>query len=358
MNFTYQVGDFNTCNKIEAIQQDLKTKKCIRFITPFESFDFSQDPAQSFKELLKQSLLRCRQDNDYIKFYYSGGIDSQLILESCIANGIKLDEIVCLRNGLGDCDYEIDQVAVPYLQKNKNNLNNAKVTIKTLNLNDYINHYREGIQDKQTSGLLAFHNYIRCHWSCDFYSKSYDPRVLHVRAMDKPTMCQEDGQWYVYFLDGDLEPHENNYQFFSNHPELIAKQCHTFINNQEHITNYPDLLARLKINCNDTLPIKETFFTDKEKFITYKGKKIRYQNKKEKIALEYCAENLTNIMDLWILYIEQLKHLLPTQWWQQGRPELGTVGVLSKFFCLTKNQTKTVDELYPNGFKPSKIATF
>ena len=40
-----------------------------------------------------------------------------------------------------------------------------------------------------------------------------------------------------------------------------------------------------------------------------------------------------------------------TDWFNQGDPAMGTVGVFSKFFGLTEKSVKTVDELYPNGFK-------
>ena len=39
-------------------------------------------------------------------------------------------------------------------------------------------------------------------------------------------------------------------------------------------------------------------------------------------------------------------------WWNYGAPEYGAVNILSKFYCLTDNHNKTVDDLYPDGFKP------
>ena len=50
--------------------------------------------------------------------------------------------------------------------------------------------------------------------------------------------------------------------------------------------------------------------------------------------------------------LEQLRSLTEHQWWNDDRPELGSIGVFSKFYCLTDNHSKTVDDLYPDGFKP------
>ena len=50
--------------------------------------------------------------------------------------------------------------------------------------------------------------------------------------------------------------------------------------------------------------------------------------------------------------INNLVKEIGTKWFNQGNPTLGTVGVFSKFYCLNEKDTKTVDELFPNGFKP------
>ena len=52
-SFQYKVGEHITCNKINAILKNEETKQGISFITPFEDFDFSQEPTESFNELLK-----------------------------------------------------------------------------------------------------------------------------------------------------------------------------------------------------------------------------------------------------------------------------------------------------------------
>jgi hypothetical protein len=357
-SFQYKVGEHITCNKINAILKNEETKQGISFITPFEDFDFSQEPTESFNELLKQQFNKLRQNNNYIKFYYSGGIDSHILLDFCFKNNIMLDEIICLKSGLPDADYEIDQYAIPFLKKHQNSIK-SKITIKELTIENYLEHYKKTLQDHLNSNYSAFHNYIRCFWPYDFYGQQYDPATLHIRAMDKPTMVYENNNWYVYFLDGDLEPHENNFQFFGNSPNIIAKQCHTFINQSNTNLTYNQLCETMDVKLGDyNQPVKQLFFGATDNIVTYKGRNIRYQHPKEKKAILFCIENYPDIVDMWITYLDQLKNYIPSHWWEAGAPEMGTVGILSKFFCLTKKDIKTVDELYPAGFKPSKIATF
>ena len=71
-------------------------------------------------------------------------------------------------------------------------------------------------------------------------------------------------------------------------------------------------------------------------------------NNKDTLAIEQASDELVNA---WQERNNNLIKELGTTWFNQGNPTLGTVGVFSKFYCLTENDTKTVDELYPNGFK-------
>jgi len=53
----------------------------------------------------------------------------------------------------------------------------------------------------------------------------------------------------------------------------------------------------------------------------------------------------------WLTCLQQLKDYTNGTWWNKGHPELGTVGIFSKFYGITSNETKTVDDLFPDGFK-------
>ena len=72
-------------------------------------------------------------------------------------------------------------------------------------------------------------------------------------------------------------------------------------------------------------------------------------NNKDTLAIEQAPKELVNA---WQERNNNLVKEIGTKWFNQGNPTLGTIGVFSKFYCLTKKDTKTVDELFPNGFKP------
>ena len=47
-----------------------------------------------WKELLKNKCLNLREHNNYLRLWYTGGADSQTILNTFVNNNIHLDEII------------------------------------------------------------------------------------------------------------------------------------------------------------------------------------------------------------------------------------------------------------------------
>lgn len=363
MKFLYQVGNKKFYNKLEAIQKNLQSETPINLVTPYKNNDFTIEPKQSLNVLITNHLKELRDKYKIIKLYYSGGTDSHLLLENIIKNNIKIDEIVCLKSGIPTADYEIENYAQPKLKKFKTLLSHTKITVKKPSLDDYVKYYSKGITaEKIATGAVGVHNYFRLHWPLDFYGEPPRDDVLHIRGMEKPKIIKHGNDYYSYFLDGDLEPHANNYQFFSSDPSIQIKQSHMFLKTFKSfdLENEHDVWKQEK-SWNDSIgrntltqkfPAKEMYFDFANNHITHKGIKLYYHNKKEQLALKWCLANRPDLLDLWYENLQQLKDITNGKWWNNQHPELGSIGVFSDFYCLTKHQTKTVDELYPNGFKP------
>jgi hypothetical protein len=217
------------------------------------------------------------------------------------------------------------------------------VTVSAPTLDDYVSFYSEGVtKDRFDSGLYNFNTHIRIIEQLEqFKDENKQPGVANLRGMDRPKVLQHHGDWYTYLFDVDLEPNAHTINFFSDDPVIQCKQAHLYTKGETSMCR--DIDER-------KFPEKK-LLSDNDCFILFKGKVVRYANEKEKIALEYLLEKKPKIIDLWCQNMEVLKKLDIGNWWNKGHPELSTVGVFSEFFCLNKKQTKTVDELYPNGFK-------
>lgn len=108
----YRVGDLKFYSKLEAIECMQKTG-----IHPhwdfnesvFSSYDWTIEPAENILELYRQRAQQLREKYDYIVLFWSGGADSETVLQSFIFNDIKLDEIVSYSN------YEASRVKTDYM---------------------------------------------------------------------------------------------------------------------------------------------------------------------------------------------------------------------------------------------------
>jgi hypothetical protein len=361
MTFYYKVGEKTFHNKLQAIQENIKTRHAICLESPYGDADFSIEPQETLDELIALHLNELRNQYKNIRLYFSGGVDSLVLLQAFVKHGIHIDEIICLRSGIPTADFEIDQYALPTLKKLSSKLHKTKITIKTSSISDYYDFYKAGITDEKIAmGSAGTHNYLRLFWNKDLYGTHYDDDVLNIRGQEKPKIVQHGNDYYAYHLDGDLEPHKNNYQFFSANTPIHIKQSHMFLKTFTTMDHKKETDVWKRQNeWNKSIgratehdwPMKECYFGMEDNFFKHDRGKIYYSNNKDKIAIEWCIDHEPELIGLWLDNLEQLKSLTGNQWWNDNRPEMGSVGVFSKFYCLTKKSIKTVDELYPNGFQ-------
>ena len=325
MNWKYTVGEKIYTHRFEAVVESNRVNQPIYFHAPqsYEQFDFSVPVDTSLDDLASDLATRLREQYDKITFWYSGGTDSDYILDTFLKNNITIDEIVCLKRGFKEADWEIDNFAIPKLDKVKNQLLDTQINIMQPTINDYEKYYKTFDQTKIKQGCVNF-----------------------------------AGLNYTYFLDVEIEPHPDVYNFFIDEPLIHSKQSQLWLESIKNGKNITDTSADDRVNClynrtpDDYPNTNRYFFNKPDNFIPYKSRKIRYHNTKEKLAIDYCIKNCPQVIDLWLKYLDQLIEVTGTKWWNEDTPEMCPVGILSKFYCLDKKEVKTVDDLYPDGFKP------
>ena len=100
-----------------------------------------------------------------------------------------------------------------------------------------------------------------------------------------------------------------------------------------------------------SMPYKKTYYGENKNNYLTLDNKIYYSNDKEKFAIQTAIKKYPNLINAWKNRLNDLMDI-QSPWWNYGIPEYGLVNVFSKFYCLTDNHSKTVDDLYPDGFKP------
>ena len=106
------------------------------FDKEFGRFNWKVEPNESWNQLLIKRAIQLRESYDYIRLFYSGGVDSQTMLETFLDNKIKIDEILVYRGSAftdnldeEPAEAEIQNVAIPFLKSIEKNIPSTKITI-------------------------------------------------------------------------------------------------------------------------------------------------------------------------------------------------------------------------------------
>ena len=97
----YLVNGIKTFSKFEAWKLSNNNTDNIEFIFNddlFSTYDWSKEPEEDIYELYRRRAYQLRKDYDYIVLLYSGGIDSQVMLETFLENNLRIDEICSFAN--------------------------------------------------------------------------------------------------------------------------------------------------------------------------------------------------------------------------------------------------------------------
>jgi hypothetical protein len=213
----YRVGDLKFYSKLEAIEMHTKTG-----IHPhwdfneaiFDSYNWTVEPKENILELYRQRAQQLRDQYDYIVLMYSGGADSQTVLESFIDNDIKLDEVASFTNyeATGDRDNflnaEIFRVTIPKFDQLKDQypwMKHRVIDLSSL----MVNHF-----EKKSTMFDWIYSMNHCfnpnassreglplkikEWADMIYEGK---KVCMLWGLDKPRVLHVDGKFLVRFLD-------------------------------------------------------------------------------------------------------------------------------------------------------------
>lgn len=265
----YQVGDFKTYSKVEAIELQRRTGIYPQWNfneAEFSSYDWTVEPTETLGELYTRRARQLRETYDYIVLFYSGGSDSSNIVETFVNNQIEFDEIATYDYWSIDPDRENFfhkeqfQVSYPYIQL----LQEQGIQFKHRRID--LGSVSVGLlQDQQYATNRAY--YGNSHWGTNHLSRGYirdiipdyqrladqGKKVVFVWGCDKPRLFYENNRYCMKFIDfigssgvtvrTQLLNRENEYdELFYWAPEsadIICKQSHTLMKffKQHQITN-------------------------------------------------------------------------------------------------------------------------
>ena len=122
----YTCGALKTYRKWEAIEYQSRSDDTIHWHFNDEVYgamDWHSEPDQTLLELYRTRAEQLRRSYDYLVIWYSGGADSDCVLNSFVRNDLFVDEVVSWTNyaATGDrfdfCNGEVFNVAVPNIKR-------------------------------------------------------------------------------------------------------------------------------------------------------------------------------------------------------------------------------------------------
>lgn len=268
----FEVGEEKFYSKLDAIKHSEATGQDVTWNFNNEVFstqDWLQEPTESIREMYHRRAKAIRDRYDYVVIMFSGGADSTTVLNSFIANGIPVDEVLVSQwikyqpeGAESFMNSEITHAALPYLQANIP----SDVKIRIDDVSDIEldcirdpefrkRSYRE-VNNVHNPGMISTHyNLHRRHKEyLDLYNQGKS--VVFVWGEAKPNIDydEEKQKHYFYFEDHyahapqprDQEQHDpdcNHEQFYDDpgHPEIKIKQCHILLKNLKQIKHRRDI---------------------------------------------------------------------------------------------------------------------
>ena len=228
-------------NKGLSYAQIIKQLRCcLNKDVSWENYDWTKEPSESWDEILKNRFQWYRDKYNYIALSYSGGADSQVLLDTALRHKIKLDEILIYASnldGLGKdfhdhLNWEIDQVAIPRLKAtNLSLIGNPKIEIwqmdswellKEAYTEEYVFNHSSRTFEKYSAPLAGI------------TMQTEKENGVIIRGCTHPTVLYDDelDKFYVEIWDTDNficgSQSSNRLSFFTSPeaPWVHAKQCH------------------------------------------------------------------------------------------------------------------------------------
>lgn len=253
----YRCDGINFFSKIEACLYSEKTKKPIQWMFNqefYSKFPWNIEPEQNLDQLYDLRSRQIREKYDYVILSYSGGADSNNILESFIRQNLFIDEIVvnhvtASSQNITDlnpnnkqstnfsAEYQLQ--TIPRLKYISKMCPNTKITV--LDVSETILDSIRSVNDEswiltKRDNLSVGTAYRYNYFYFDKIKREFDKnkKVCMLLGTDKPKTFIRDDKFYISFNDATVNviaiTEHNHYpnvkiEFFYWHPDAVLLMC-------------------------------------------------------------------------------------------------------------------------------------
>ena len=249
---TYHVGDRTFYSKLEATMYSSQSGQPIDWRyqhDAFQKYNWTQEPPQSLWDLYTERAYQLREKYDYIMLMYSGGADSNNVLDTFERNNIPIDEIrvgyageVSDSNSLQlEPNREIYYAAIPRAQELQKKWPNLKITVVDMRP-IMIEHVTKHADTLHFANNMGWNPWMRVRFGISMNGKqdwmpkiSKDNQIAIVWGKDKTKVFKVDQRYAIRFVDvnlnGNVEvlPDNCKHEYFywgADAVNILIKQGH------------------------------------------------------------------------------------------------------------------------------------
>jgi hypothetical protein len=234
----WQVDGEFFVNKVKAMEKANWDASKVSFYfrdQALSTVDFSQEPDQSWEQILAESCQNLRLRARHLCLWFSGGSDSLTVLRTFEKNNIRLDELIFYDRVYGVYDYWATESR--YIQQVMYDFQKiqpwCKISIIPV---DYINAQRfyEQYQEDwiyQPYAHLRFAKNMKYHMlknNNQIVKHCEDPGRVDIFGREKPRLILYQNKWYTTFYDCfEFDSYwVGMHHFYWDDPKILVKQAH------------------------------------------------------------------------------------------------------------------------------------
>lgn len=236
----YRVGEISTTNKLTAVEAangDLAKVKLHFADEHHAQHDWTTEPTVSLDKLIDDRVRELRDRHAYLCLWYSGGYDSQTILDSFVRTNTRLDEILIYNRQWFDHELNIeDSMAYQHAhwiqKKYQSWLKIRVIQYDAQAIFDFYHHYGNDWIYHDRGSFPGFTKQNRANtaqWQKDFRDLGRQIGRLDINGAEKPRVNLIDGRWYSQMPDTAIYYYlDCPYELFYMSPEatkIYIKQC-------------------------------------------------------------------------------------------------------------------------------------
>ena len=213
----YRVGDLKFFSKLEAAHEHERSGLPFKWDfneAVYSSYNWQVEPTETLEELYRQRAQQIRDKYDYLVLWFSGGADSNNVLNAFVNNDIKLDEVASYVNYEATKDrynflngeiYNVASVKVEQARLRQPELRHTVIDLAKQTLDHFTAKETKFDWIYHMNGYLNPNNAAKqdikmreAHWR-DMIAAG--KRVCFIHGIDKPRINEVKGNYYFRFVD-------------------------------------------------------------------------------------------------------------------------------------------------------------